>query len=189
MSGSVRPILLSALTLLAVGGLAMTPTSGSAAVQDSSAGQPGAVALVSTATAFHQHSLAPADPPAGQCMLGGWNASWPSGTRVAITFTTSVSCGTGLTVTTSVTSILHAAGGAAESTAPTAQGNTPGTIASSATSTRFARPTTHYVEHKSTSTLHPSSAGTLVWQGLPAGCTGAGTATATCDINEPSFTI
>ncbi|WP_279581905.1 hypothetical protein [Fodinicola feengrottensis] len=50
-------------------------------------------------------------------------------------------------------------------------------------------PTTHYVEHKSTSTLHPSSAGTLVWQGLPAGCTGAGTATATCDINEPSFTI
>ncbi|WP_163571417.1 hypothetical protein [Fodinicola feengrottensis] len=78
MSGSVRPILLSALTLLAVGGLAMTPTSGSAAVQDSSAGQPGAVALVSTATAFHQHSLAPADPPAGSaCSVAGTRAGRP----------------------------------------------------------------------------------------------------------------
>ncbi len=87
-------------------------------------------------------------------MLGGWNASWPSGTRVAITFTTSVSCGTGLTVTTSVTSILHAAGGAAESTAPTAQGNTPGTIASSATSTRFARP--HHALRRAQVDLDPA---------------------------------
>jgi hypothetical protein len=184
---SVRPVVVSALALLAIGGFAAPAV---AAESSSVAGQPGSVALVGLATANHQRGVsAAATPPAGSCMLGGWGASWPAGTKVAITYSSEVSCGTGLVVTTSVTSTLHAAGGAVEQVAPNAHGDTPGTFTSSATSAKFARPTTHYVQHQSTSTLHPTSAGTLVWQGLPAGCTGAGTATATCNINEPSFTI
>lgn len=184
MSGSIRPVLLSALTVLAIGGLAAPA---GAADGISTAGQPGSVALVGIASANHQRDLAA--PPAGSCTLGGWNASWPAGTKVAITYTSEVACGTGLVVTTSVTSTLHSAGGAVEQVAPNAHGDTPGTFASSATSQKFARPTTHYVQHQSTSTLHPSSAGTLVWGALPAGCTGTNTATATCNINEPAFTV
>ena len=120
-----------------------------------------------------------------------YEASWPAGNPVPVTYKTFIECGEwspGLPSWYSNQAVLRQPELGPVSTTAKDEGYLEGQVSVDATSPPVTRPNTLYVQHL-TAVIHTPDENGLadIWTELPAGCIGLGTPIASCDLRYPDF--